>query len=118
MSMARLHTGVVFFLAASFAGPAPAKEKCTSMCHFYEAWALSKLCPKLVLNADAIREDKADSNDNAFSKIHDRLKRQVLGDMKANRDACDIDCKWKAEAPDPEELEGTPCQYLRLKQPL
>jgi hypothetical protein len=103
-------------LVVALTAPAAAKEKCTSMCHFYEAWALAKLCPKLMLNEDGAAEDKADSSDRKFSRTHAALKRQVLGEMRHATAACNIDCKWDKEVRD--ELEGTPCQYLRLKEPL
>jgi len=30
-------------------GPAWAKEKCTSECHLFTAWAMARLCPNLTL---------------------------------------------------------------------
>jgi hypothetical protein len=35
--------------AVALATPAWAKEKCTSECHLFEAWAMAHLCPNLTL---------------------------------------------------------------------
>ena len=95
----------LIILAGGLVSPAIAKEKCTSMCHFFDAWALAKICPNLALNEDGIKTDKA------FGDLK-TLKSQSLQMIRLRKDGCNIDCKWNAEAPD---VEGTPCQYLKLK---
>jgi hypothetical protein len=93
----------IIILVCALATPASAKEKCTSMCHFFDAWALTKLCKNLALNEDGVKDDKV------FGDMRS-LKRQALKDMRKVSAACHPDCKWDAEAPD---IEGTPCQYLK-----
>jgi hypothetical protein len=105
---------IIAIAICALTAPAHAKEKCTSMCHFYEAWAITKLCTNLTLNDGWQREDRDLAHDKAFRKTHDILKRQVLKETRADPDACNIDCQWRKEAPD--GLEGTPCQYLILKE--
>jgi hypothetical protein len=87
--------------------PADAKEKCTSMCHFFAACALTQICRNLILNEDGRSTDKE------FGDLRS-LKRQALADVKRWPHACHPDCM--AEASD--DLEGTPCQYLKLKSDL
>jgi TPR repeat protein len=89
-------------IALALSTPAAAKEKCTSMCHFFDAWALTKVCSNLAFNEAGIRDDKD------YGDLQS-LKRQALRDVRHWPNACHPSCVSDTD----DNKEGTVCQYLK-----
>jgi hypothetical protein len=102
-----LATAAIAVVSATAPTPADAKEKCITMCHFFDAWAVTQVCHDLIFNEDGRRTDKEFGNWRS-------LKRQALADVKRWPDTCHPDCMAKAS----DDFNGTPCQYLKLKSDL
>jgi hypothetical protein len=93
----------IIILVCVLAAPAHAKEKCTSMCHFFNAWAITQVCRNLTFNEDGRRDDKIFGDFRV-------LKRQALAIVKRWPNACHPSCKWDGDAGD--DSDDT-CQYLK-----
>jgi hypothetical protein len=87
----------------NIAAPALAREKCTSMCHFFNAWAITQVCKNLTFN-DAGRQEDKDYGDFRG------LKRRALAIVKKWPNACHPNCKWDGDAGD--DSDDT-CMYLQ-----
>jgi hypothetical protein len=94
---------LAIILVCSLSTPAHAKEKCTSMCPFFNAWAITQVCRNLTFN------DNGRQTDKDFGDLR-TLKRQALAVVKRWPNACRPDCKWEAEAPD--DIDEV-CHYLK-----
>jgi hypothetical protein len=98
---------LVFLLVVLSATAAHAEEKCTSMCHFFEAWALTKVCHNLILT------DEGRQTERDYSKFHS-LFQNALADVKSRANVCNnIECMWITNT---NPIEGTACQYLKYRR--
>lgn len=99
---------LAFILMLVFsAGPAGARG-CSSMCHFFDAWALTQLCPNLIFNNDGRSTDKG------FGDMRSLKQAALKLDMKAISEARDI-CHPACFKLKGDEQDGTPCQYLQTR---
>ena len=94
---------LITLIAIAIFVPEPVKAaepKCTSMCNFFDAWALQKLCPNL---AFAKNGKEMDRDFRGFAALRQAAIRRV----SAQADHCHPDC-LKQDIPD----EATSCYYL------
>jgi hypothetical protein len=98
--------------------PAWAREKCTSECHLFDAWAMALLCSNLTLihtpGTDADYKIFFDGSRPMRQLQADALRR-VRRNIAIGKDAChptnieDHDCTGT------EDDVGTVCQYVKEK---
>jgi hypothetical protein len=104
---------------AALVCPAWAKEKCTSECHLFTAWAMARLCPNLTL----IHTPGTDSDYREFLDPHSRASRQLMADaLRQVQQAIVIDPKYACHPMVDDNVEcgtdndeGTVCQYVKEK---
>jgi hypothetical protein len=101
-------TVALLLLALTSPAPADAKEKCTSMCHFFVAWALVRLCPNLYFNQDGVRTSRE------FGDLHEVKKQALKFDLAAKRKGDDV-CHPHCMKDSDHLKEGTACQFLEVK---
>jgi hypothetical protein len=113
---------VVALVAPACGVSALAKEKCTSLCHLFDAWAMARLCPNLTL----IHNPATDPDYREFLDPRSRGMRQLMADaLRRVQQDIVIDPKhachpvrWPGEKDEgecsgTEDDEGTVCQYVR-----
>jgi hypothetical protein len=117
----KIATRIAIVLALStYSCPTTAKEKCTSECHLFTAWAMARLCPNLAL----IHNPATDSDYRSFLNPRSRGMRQLMADaMQQVQQDIIIDpkhaChpmrpgeKQDVECSGTEDDEGSVCQYV------
>lgn len=124
-----MKTFTMLLVATVLSGPAWAKEKCTSECHLFEAWAMAQLCPNLTLihtpETDADYKEFFDGSRPSRQLQNDALRWQ-RGWMRhgfvdlgygpheplapEGSTACHPKCTGT------EDDEGTVCQYVKEKE--
>jgi hypothetical protein len=119
----QMKTLTTLLLATVLSGPAWAKEKCTSECHLFTAWAMARLCPNLTLihtpETDATYREFLDPRSRGMRQLMADALRQVQQDIVIDpKHAChpmgpgetsDVECTGT------EDDEGTVCQYVKEK---
>jgi hypothetical protein len=97
---------VITVLAVS---PVQTRLSCSSICHFFVADALVKLCPNLKPNRDFWKAYRfALSADRAGTRI---IQRETKRDLLKYNDLGSL-CAPECFNLKPEDQGGTPCQYL------
>jgi hypothetical protein len=97
------------------------REKCTSMCHLFDAWAMSRLCPNLTLihtpDKDADYRAYLDPQSGGMRQLMNDALRRVRQDLVIDPKAA---ChprrtaeKGYVECSGTDDDEGTVCQYVR-----
>jgi hypothetical protein len=114
----------MLLVAPLLIGPASAKEKCTSECHLFTAWAMARLCPNLTLihtpETDETYRDLLDPRSRGMRQLMADALRQVQQDIVIDpKLAChpmrpgetsDVECTGT------EDDEGTVCQYVKERK--
>jgi hypothetical protein len=118
-----MKTSTMLLVATVLTGPAWAKEKCTSECHLFTAWAMARLCSNLTL----IHTPKTDADYRKFLDPRSRGMRQLMLDaLREVRQDIIIDPEHACHPMRPGETgdlectgtendEGTVCQYVKEK---
>lgn len=106
---------LVLAVAAAGIAPASAKEKCTSMCHLFDAWAMAQSCPNLTLIHNPTNDRTYREDLDPRSRVNRELMADALKVVKQQialhpQQACHVDCKGT------DDDEGTVCQYVSEKQ--
>lgn len=118
-----MKTFTMLLLASVLSASAWAKEKCTSECHLFTAWAMARLCPTLTLihtpQTDADYREFLDPRSRGMRQLMADAVRQVQQDIVIDpKHAChpmrpgeasDVECTGT------EDDEGTVCQYVKEK---
>ena len=84
--------------------PAHATEKCTSMCHMFQAYGMSKVCPNFILNK-AYGEDRKWIGNKSATKF----ERDGLAAVKRHPEWCNTEY---ADCVNSNSWDGTVCHYL------
>ena len=116
---------VLALAASAYSGPAWTKEKCTSECHLFAAWAMAQLCPNVTL----IHTPETDADYKEFfdgSRPMRELQGNALRDL---RRAIAVDRKYAChptntmtegnrpkECTGTEDDVGTVCQYVKERK--
>ena len=114
---------LVLGLVVSVCGdPAWSKEKCTSECHLFAAWAMAQLCPNVTL----IHTPETDATYKAFFDGSRPMRELQADQLRVLRRAIAVDRKTAChptnqmmennkpkECTGTEDDEGTVCQYVK-----
>jgi hypothetical protein len=113
---------VLGLVASAYSGPGWSKEKCTSECHLFAAWAMAQLCPNITLihtpETDAVYKATFDGSRPMRELQADQLRilrRAIAVDRKT---ACHptnqiTENNRSKECTGTEDDEGTVCQYVK-----
>jgi len=98
----------IVLLALALASQASAwpGAKCTSMCHFFDAWSLTQLCANLAFNENGVFTDKA------FGDLRIMKRRALKFDRAARAKGEDI-CHPACMKDSDDDKAGTPCEFLK-----
>ena len=123
-----MKTFTILLVATVLSGPARAKEKCTSECHLFEAWAMAQLCPNLTLihtpETDADYKEFFDGSQPSRQLQNDALHWQRgwmrhgfvdLGYGPHRTSRARRQDSMSSEMRGTEDDEGTVCQYVKEK---
>jgi hypothetical protein len=108
-----MKTITILLVATVLSGSAWGREKSTSICHLFSAWAMAQLCPHLTLKHTA----GTDSPYKIFSD-NSRPMRPLQNDALRNvRHLIAVDPKTcHPQCTGTDDDEGTPCQYLNERK--
>jgi hypothetical protein len=118
-------TLVLALAAPAYSGPAWAKEKCTSECYLFAAWAMAQLCPNVTL----IHTPQTDKDYKEFfdgSRPMRELQADALRDLRRaiavdRKNACHptntmTEDNRPKECTGAEDDVGTVCQYVKERK--
>lgn len=119
-----MKTPTMLLVATVLSGPAWAKEKCTSECHLFTAWAMARLCSNLTL----IHTPETDNDYRLFLDHRSPGMQQLMADaLRQVQQDIAIDPKrachpmragetGDVECTGTEDDGGTVCQYVKEKR--